>query len=70
MSGEEAQISGTGLLEWLGTMRCMVRVVVDIDGESYMKLRQVRNYIEEATGTRPSISELIEIHFAMLFAES
>lgn len=47
----------------------MVRVVVDIDRESYMKLRQVRNYISEVTGTRTSIPELIQVHFAMLFAE-
>jgi hypothetical protein len=60
----------TGLLERIGTMKSMVRVVVDIDRESYAKLTQVRNYIEEVTGSRPSISELIQVHFAMLFIET
>jgi hypothetical protein len=47
----------------------MVRVVVDIDPKSYRKIKQARSYIEETTGVRPSVSELVHIHFAMLFAE-
>jgi hypothetical protein len=57
-------------LERIGTTKSMVRVVVDIDRESYMKLSEVRNYIEEVTGTRPSVSELVKVHFAILLAES
>ncbi|HUI85734.1 MAG TPA: hypothetical protein VLY21_01095 [Nitrososphaerales archaeon] len=48
----------------------MVRVVVDIDPESYRKINQVRHHIEKTTGTLPSVSELVQVHFAILFAES
>jgi len=47
----------------------MPRVVVEIDEKSYRILGNVRDYVKDVTGKRASIPELIEFHFAALFAD-